>query len=100
MSKHYSYLVTSAIIEGIFIGFNIRTGVDASPISLAKKTIEILEPLISSNMAAHVETIRFALDAIGVILLLPIAIDLTLLESERAMSLSQYIFWGINFRNL
>jgi len=92
MSKHYSYLITAAITEAVFIGFFIKTGIDASPISLAKKIIEILEPLNSNNnIMIQTGFIKFMLDILSFVLFIPIIIGIIKVGWKKGLA----IFFGI-----
>lgn len=68
----YSFIISSAIIEGVFLGIFIRTEMDVSPIGIAKLVIETLEPLIPESWESQIEIIKFIVDVAGFILLIPI----------------------------
>ncbi len=91
MSKHYSYLITSAIIQGIFTGLYIKTGIDANPISVGKQVIEILEPIVSESWIFQVEMIKFSIDILGWMLLIPIGIGIIKVGWKEGLA----VFFGI-----
>lgn len=62
--SHYSYLITSAIIQGIFVSFFIKTGIDASPSGILQQIIDVFEPLIPEQFEKQVDLIRFLVFAI------------------------------------
>lgn len=84
-SKHYSYLVSSAIIEGIFVGFYIKTGIDASPINIVRQIIAILEPMTSENWSMQIEQIKFIVESFGYILWIPIIIGIVLVGWKKGL---------------
>ncbi|MBI1828716.1 MAG: hypothetical protein HY222_01655 [Thaumarchaeota archaeon] len=45
----YGAIAISAFIDGIFSGYYLKTGVDASPSGLGVQIITILEPLLPSQ---------------------------------------------------
>jgi len=91
MSKHYSYLVSATIIEGIFVGFYIRTGVDATPINIARQIIAILEPMISESWSMQVEMIKLVVEVFGYILWIPIIIGIIIVGWKKGL----VVFIGI-----
>ncbi len=95
MSKHYSYLVSSSIIEGIFVGFYIRTGVDASPINIARQIIAILEPMISESWSMQIEMIKFMVEIFSYILWLPIIVGIILVGWKKGLIVFVGIFVSV-----
>jgi len=91
MSKHYSYLITSALIQGIFTGFYIKTGIDASPIGVGKQVIQVIEPMVSENWVSQVEMIKFSIDVMGWLLLIPIGIGIIKVGWKNGL----VVFFGI-----
>ena len=91
MSKHYSYLISSAFIQGIFTGFYIKTGINADPISVGKQVIEILAPMVSERWTFQVDVIRFSIDLLGWILLIPIGIGIIMVGWKKGL----VAFFGI-----
>ena len=91
MSKHYSYLVSSALIQGIFTGFYIKTGIDAAPISIAKQIIEMLEPMVSDVWSFQIEMIKYTVEIMGFILLIPIVIGIIMVGWKKGL----IVFFGV-----
>jgi len=49
MVKHYASLAISAIIEGLFLAIQSRTGYDISPTGIALTITNLLEPIIPND---------------------------------------------------
>jgi len=92
MSKHYSYLVSFAFYEAIFVGFYLKTGIDASPLGITKQIIAILEPQTPENMTMQVEMIKFAVDLFSFILLIPIAVGIYKVGWKKGLAVFGSIF--------
>ena len=85
MSKHYSYLISAAIIEGIFVGFYIRTGIDGAPINIARQIISVFEPNVSESWSTQLEIIKFSVEALGYILWIPIIIGIIIVGWKKGL---------------
>jgi len=55
----YVAIIISALINGIFVGFFIKTGIDASPTGIGLKVIETLEPLIQPRLENQVSFMKY-----------------------------------------
>ena len=95
MSKHYSYLVLAAIMEGIFVGFYIRTGIDATPINITRQIIAIFEPMISENWSLQVEMIKLVVEVFGYILWVPIIVGIIMVGWKKGLSVFIGIFVSV-----
>jgi len=51
----YIAIAVSALIDGIFSGYYLRTGIDASPSAIGVRIIETLEPLLPSQTIPQAE---------------------------------------------
>jgi hypothetical protein len=55
----YAFIASSALADGIFNGFYLRTGIDASPSALGVRIINQLGSSFPSSTMSHAESYKF-----------------------------------------
>ncbi|MGI0021862.1 MAG: hypothetical protein ACRD9Q_03275 [Nitrososphaeraceae archaeon] len=60
----YTIIAGSAFIDGIFLGYYLKTGVDASPSGVGIQIINILEPLLPAQAHPQAEFYKFLIFAL------------------------------------
>ena len=86
----YIAIAISAIFDGLFSGFYIRTGIDANPSALGIKIIDMLSPYLPNTYDSQIEFFKF------IILALPwvITIITILLAPHKILAV---VIWAVVF---